>query len=147
MDTWVRVEECGEMGGLRSLHALQVDLQMRLSNQQSPLRHTVQEALTAVEAIADKWTHSIARGTNLQTSIDGLPLPARVELLLKVLKENRGAERTLVFTKLRATAHFLCSVLSSSTELSSLNPLVVVGHGGWDGMTWEGHEGQQDALE
>lgn len=72
--------------------------------------------------------------------------PSQVTELLKILSTAPPDGRTLVFVDTRAIARHLCAVLRCDADLRDrLQPTVVVGHGGYDGMDWEW--GQEPALE
>lgn len=65
--------------------------------------------------------------------------------LMELLKEIRNASneaKILVFVSTRETARVLCDILCK--KFPKLNPLRVVGHGGYDGMDWYG--AQEEAL-
>lgn len=66
----------------------------------------------------------------------------RLAQLCREISESGKGSRILVFINTREVARILCDIMSE--RYPHMNPKKVVGHGGWDGMDWDGE--QEDAI-
>ena len=69
----------------------------------------------------------------------------RLQVLCSYLKKATNDSKILVFVDKRSIARFLTRWIQ--TEFPDLDAQMVVGHGGFDGMTWEGQYQQYERIQ